>query len=287
MHELYGGKVLVKYFPVSHIYKVSEDGGKTWESKPGVTTIGGIKDKSMALVSWATELARFHLLDLLAAGKKISDEDVYEACSLHTVKKEEAADLGTRIHAMVEEYVLWKMGKGPAPLMSDDPNVQIGFDAWIDFVESRHKVKFVDSEKLVYSRNHGFVGRTDILAEIDGSFDLLDLKSSNGLYNGVRMQTAAYMEAYMEETLSLPKSKGRAIERRWAIRVAKESEADYKVRMEKKGKSVFEPYQVFEAMNLDEDRDHFEDDFGAFLNAKGLYQWDKATDFYLLARAKK
>lgn len=274
---LYNGKVSIKFFPDSHQYWVN---GKRIT---GTTTFLGIKDKSTALVSWATELCADHLLSILENGGKITHSDIFEAQDMHRKKKEEAADLGTKIHDWCEQYIKAKLKiKGyDMPDMPEDQSIQIGVNAFLDW-EKEHKVKFVSSERVVYSRKNNYIGKMDIEALVDGDLCLVDLKSSNGLYNTVRMQTAAYLKADEEE------SKKKYIGR-WAIRLAKETEEEYVTKIEKKqqkdiakGKEPrkIEPYQVFEAKYFDQNKGELEYDFEAFLAAMTLYKWDKETDFF-------
>lgn len=275
---LYGGKINIKFFPDSHSYWI--DGKR----KTGVTTLIGIKDKSTALVSWATELCADHLISILDSGKKISEADVLEAQVLHTKKKEEASDIGTKIHDWCEHYIKAKLKeKGYSiPDMPEETSVQIGINAFLDW-EKEHNVKFISSERIVYSKKYDYLGKMDIEAKVDGKVCLVDLKSSSGLYNTVRLQTSAYARADEEER------KKKVYEGRWAIRLAKETEEEYDARMEKKNakriKNGKEPvdygeYKVFEAMYLDDTKGMIEDDFEAFLSAMTLHRWDKRTDFF-------
>ena len=276
--SLYKGAVKGKFYPESHRYYVN---GKP---KTGVTTYIGIKDKSRALVIWATELAEEVLLSAISGKKPITEELVIEACGLHEVRKQEAADTGSKIHDWAEQYIRHKLkekGFEQLPEMPDGPAVQIGVMAFLDW-EKEHKVKFLSSERVVYSKKHDFIGKMDIEAKIDGDLCMVDLKSSNGLYNSVNMQTAAYAKADEEES-------GREYVGRWAIRLAKESETDYLKRMEKKNQKrvrkgkepiEFPPYQVFEAKYLDPQQGLIERDYKAFLAAKHLFEWDKETDYF-------
>lgn len=276
--ELYNGKVSIRFFPKSHQY---------WMNgirKTGATTIIGIMDKSMALVPWATELASDFLVTKIKSGTAVTIDDVYEAEVLHTVRKQEAADTGTKIHDWCERYIRHKLKeRGYAkPDMPEESSVVIGVMAFLDW-EKEHKVKFISSERIIYSKKHDFMGKMDIEATVDGDLCLIDLKSSNSLYNSVRMQTAAYVKADEEE-------RGKKVYTgRWAIRLSKETEAEYMARMAKKqekdvrkGKEPrkIAPYQVFEAMYLDKTKGDIENDFEGFLAALTLFRWNKETDFF-------
>jgi hypothetical protein len=275
---LYKKTVAVRFFPDSHIYMVN---GKR---KTGVTTYLSILDKSRPLVIWATELAEDYLLDKLKGGPVlISEKEIYTACSLHAVKKEEAANIGTEIHDWAERYIRHKLKEKGAtmPEMPERKEVQIGAMAFLDW-EKEHKVKFVSTERVVYSKKHDFIGKMDIEAIVDGDLVLVDLKSSNGLYNSVCMQTAAYVKADEEES-------GRDYKGRWAIRLSKETESEYLEKWAKKnakreslGKDPIDvpPYQVFEAKYLDDGGSNIDRDYKAFLSAMHLFNWNKLTDFF-------
>lgn len=281
---MYGGKIRGKFLgptedkPNRHMYFIE---GKR---KTGVTTALGIKDKSAALMSWLRDETIKASMPLFDAHKYISMEQLVKClyANEQTVKK--AADLGSEIHAWIESYINHKTkvkGFEAMPEMPENPAVQQGaasFLAW----EAEHKVKFLWSERVVYSKKHDYIGTADFAAKVDGEMCLCDIKSGNGMYNSVRAQTAAYAMAVTEET----KEK---FEGRWAIRVAKETEEEYEKRMELKdtirgflGKDPAprEPYQLFEAVYLDNEKTSMTEDFEAFLSHWNLYKWDAKTDFW-------
>ena len=267
--DLYKGKCKVRFYPNSHRYTVN--GKPTGGS---VTSIISVFDKSGALVNWATELYREFLLGIGVGN--ITEEHIYEGCELHAVKKKEAADFGSKIHEFIEKYL-----KNENPEMPEDKEVQIGVNAFLDWIKD-NKVVFKSSERAVYSRKYDFIGKMDAEAKVNGKLCLLDFKSSNGLYNTMNMQTAAYVMADQEES-------DRKYHGRWLIRLAKETEKEYNARMEKKnlirqrkGKEPidFPPYQVFETKFLDDTAGNLERDYEAFLACKKLKDFDNATGFY-------
>lgn len=266
--ELYKGKVKGKFYPNSHAYYI--DGKR----KTGVTTYLGIVDKSRPLVIWATELYRDFLLECIDNG--ITEDHIYKGCTLHEERKQEAATIGDKVHGWIEQYI-----NGEKPEMPEGKEAQIGVNAFLDW-EAENKVKFLSSERVIYSKKHDYIGKMDIEAKVNGKLCLIDIKTSNGLYNTYGMQTAAYVKADEEESK-------RKYTGRWLIRLAKETESEYLDRMQRKnlnrvrnGKIEidFPPYQVFEAKYLDEEKGNLERDFKAFINAKELYEWNKETDFF-------
>jgi len=269
--DLYKGKCKVKFYPNSHRYKVNEKA-----TSGSVTGIIGMYDKSGALLPWATELSVNYLRDKFLEKKELFEEDFLEAEEQHTKKKVEASNIGTEVHDWIEAYI-----KDEKPAMPESKEAQIGVSAFLDWV-AENKVKFISSERAVYSRKHDYIGKMDIEAKVNGKLSLIDIKTSNGIYNTYNMQTAAYVKADEEE-------RGIKYKGRWIIRLAKETEKEYNARMakknlnrERKGKDPIDypPYQVFETKFLDETAGNLERDFEAFLACKVLYKFEKETGFY-------
>lgn len=272
--ELYKGKIKGKFLGPTleklnrHLYYIE---GKR---KTGVTTYLGIKDKSPGLVSWATEVYLNHLMECLPRG--ITEEDIIVGWTKHQEVKRKAAAVGDEVHHWVEAYI-----NGDKPEMPEAREAQIGVNSFLDW-EAANKVKFVSSERVVYSRKHDYIGKMDIEAKVNGKLCLLDIKTSNGMYNEFYMQTAAYVMADQEESK-------RKYHGRWIIRLAKETEKEYVARMELKNKNRmlrgkdsfnYPEYQVFEPKFLDDDKGNMARDFKGFLAAKALFEFDKATGFW-------
>ena len=272
--KLYGGKVKGKFLgptedkPNRHMYYI--DGVR----KTGVTTYCGIKDKSVGLVSWATEVYLNYLMECLPRG--ITEADIIVGWTKHQEHKVKAAAVGDEVHKWVEAYI-----GGLKPEMPEQREAQIGVTAFLEWEEA-NKVKFISSERVVYSKKHDYIGKMDIEAKVNGKLCLLDIKTSNGIYNEMYMQTAAYVMADQEESK-------RKYAGRWLIRLSKETEKEYVKRMELKNKNRvlrgkdpynFPEYRVFEPKFLDEEPGNLKRDFAGFLAAKSLFEFDKQTGFW-------
>lgn len=278
---LYKNKVNIRFFPDSHIYMV--DGKR----KTGVTTYIGIVDKSRALMSWKGNRIVDFLLEKLSEGK-VTEEMICVPSNIDEVEKEAASVVGKSMHEWAEKYIHHLMGKGDIPDMPDVKAVQVGVNAFLDWANSI-KLKPISSERVVYSKKHDYIGTLDFEAKVNNQLCLIDFKSSNGLYNTVGLQTAAYLRADEEES-------GKKYKGRWAVRLSKFDESEYYIKEEKKKKikkltcqytgkefNDYEipTYQAFEAKYLDEDLGNLERDFEGFIHAKALFEWNKKTDFYL------
>ncbi len=290
--KLYNGTIEIKFYgptkdkPNRHMYYV------VGKRKSGDTGFINIKDKSRPLGIWQQQMTADFLLALIEQGVKIDEDKAVEACIQHELFKEEAADIGKEIHEWCERFIrheLKEKGFEKLPTIPDFPEAVNGVNAFMQW-RDQHKVKFISTERLIFSKKHDYVGTMDFEAVIDGRHCLGDFKSSNGLYNSVRMQTAAYAMADMEER----GKKFKGYDGRWAVRLSKYSEKEY-LKKEKRKQQIKEtiarikgttasefmkPYQIFEAQFLDKDDGMMKKDFDAFLNCKGLTEWDKETDAF-------
>ncbi len=289
--ELYNGEVIVRFHEKSHMYYVSKDGGEKFVRKGGVTGIISVLDKSKPLGIWQQGMTLDFLLDTLAQGTIIDTEKAVESVIQHELFLKESQDIGHEIHAWCEFYIrhqLKQKGYEKMPQIPDFPEAIRGvnsFMAWID----EHNVKFLSTERVIYSMKHDYIGQMDFEAVIDGKHCMGDFKSSNGLYPTVRLQTAAYAMADMEES-------GKSYDGRFALRLSKYSEEEY-IKRELRKKEVkaaiarfkgspvstypIKPYKVFEDAYLDDKPGFMLRDFKAFNECKKLTAWQRETDPFL------
>lgn len=267
--EIYGGSIKIK-LAGEHIYYIAKkeiDGkwGK-WERNTGVTTIGGIKDKSGPLKYWVAKVMARFLHEILEE-RGITKYDIDEAKKIHTQRLKEAGGVGSKIHDWCEAFA-----KGENPAMPEEKNVIIGVNGFLDWLNGS-KAKITESEAIVYSKKHDFSGKVDAIAMIKGKRYLIDYKTGTGLYNDVLLQTAAYAGAYEEMT-------GNKIHGRWAIRIEKRDEDEFRADMDEKGNPNIE-YAPFEAVYLDDNKKQMKEDYKVFLSFLNGFKWNKKTgDFF-------
>ena len=290
--KLYGGKVEHTITP-GHWHMVAKNGQKAVR-KTGVTTYLGIMDKSTPLGKWQQGMTLDFLLDVIAKGHKFDEDKAIEAVIQHELYKEEAADIGHEIHDWCERYIrhqLKQKGYEKMPPIPDYPEAVTGVNSFLAWIEE-HKVKWLSTERAIYSMRYDYSGILDFEAIIDGAHCLGDFKSSNGLYNSVRMQTAAYAKADEEER----GQKFKGYDGRYALRLAKYTEKEYVKRETRKAQVKqaiarfkgqepkdypIKPYQVFEAVFLDREDGFMDRDYKAFLGCKALTEWNKETDPFI------
>ena len=157
---------------------------------PSVTTILDILDKSSALMGWAVKCTGKYIID-----NYNPESDITELVA--TAKKEyrnvsdEAKDIGSEIHNIIEQYI--KSGRDAVGDMRDEvENAFIAFLEWEEmFID-----KWIESEKNVFDPDICYAGTMDAIAQFkDGRIVAIDFKSSKGFYDGYDMQIAAYRAA--------------------------------------------------------------------------------------------
>jgi hypothetical protein len=201
--SLYGGEVLIDFYPDSHRYKLQ--GRKDYLIS--VTTCTGVIDKSRFLIPWAVGLTGTFLRQYFENAKvnQFTSEEllpvIEEALKQHQVKKEEAASIGTLVHDWAEKFGVATVQGLDLPEIPEeaDEKVHAGINAFLDWFNS-HEIKFVDAERLLFSKRYEYAGLTDAIAIIDGRKTLIDYKTGKGIYNEFYYQIAAYWHAYEEET---------------------------------------------------------------------------------------
>lgn len=192
--ELYNGEVIIEFLDdYFHTYRLEG----TKNRLTSVTSITGQLDKSAPLMFWAVNLSRDFLLEFLRDGvayeKSQLEPVIVEASKQHTIKKETAATIGDIVHDFALAY-----SKGEAKIKDAPQEALNGINGFLDFVKSRD-TKFKEAERIIYSREYEYVGRTDVLAELDGRLTIIDYKTANGIYLEMLLQLCLYWFAYEEE----------------------------------------------------------------------------------------
>jgi CRISPR/Cas system-associated exonuclease Cas4 (RecB family) len=197
--KLYNGKVELKFMTDGadkHEY-YDERGKRLY----GTTYYTGIIDKSAALMGWVAKLMGQYLCDRMAEGAKITEGIINLAKREYRKAQREEADRGKEIHKWISEWIA-----GNKPEMPEDEKVVNGITAFLKF-QSENKVKWIESERLVYSKKLKVPGTLDAIGMIGKDLVLFDFKSSkpssvspDGIYPEHAIQTGGYQLQYEEET---------------------------------------------------------------------------------------
>ncbi len=184
-----------------HLHELLVDG--EWKPLTGCTTILSIIAKP-ALIQWSANTAVEYIknkidevtynVDIWNYRPKMEEalpRILLEAKTAHVRKKEEAGQKGTDVHAEVEIIVadVIKRNNGVIAegLRHHNPQVQ-------DFINwaTDYKVKFLESEKTLYSKSLFLGGIVDLVCEIDGEIYIADIKTGSGIYPEHFAQMAGY-----------------------------------------------------------------------------------------------
>lgn len=216
----------------------------------GVTTILNSIAKPN-LIQWATDLAADYLFEIFTKTGLINKENVDAAKLQHTMKKESAADIGTRVHDACEQF----LKKGILPdfeLDSIEDKCFKNFKEWWGTDK-----RLIESEMRLYNLDYWFAGTCDFIYEQGGNIYVGDIKTSSAkrdwkskeekydLWDRTyHAQTAAYQYAF--EKLTGKKVHGRII-----VRIGKDGSF-----------STHESYA-------------FEQDFAVFIAALTIHRYNK------------
>ena len=180
-YELYGGKVKLSYWPVSHKYVIDND------RKIGVTTVTGIINKE-ALMLWPLGEAITYLKSSVSdrANTTFTPEGfsvlIDNASKAYLTKQLRGTDAGTRAHDYLERWLRYVNGETKSieetlvitPLStfgedtssdeyiraSDENNLCKAVDEFKQWYRD-NDVEMLEVEKIIYSVKYDYCGRFD------------------------------------------------------------------------------------------------------------------------------
>lgn len=106
--------------------------------------------------------------------------------------KDDAADLGTRAHALIDDIIHER--ELPKEISPDILPAIEAFRLWW----KNSGIELVMGDTKVASLLHQYGGSLDALGRREGKFIILDWKTSNGIYSEYALQVAAYAQAFFE-----------------------------------------------------------------------------------------
>lgn len=170
----------------------------TLDGKPltGCTTVLSVVAKP-ALISWAANKAVDYILNnVVVRGPEttiVKTVALEEARKAHIRLKEKAGTWGTELHAWIEKYVMARiLGSNETIIDPEEDGAmsfsKLHFTTWVN----SNKVKFLESEKNIYSEKMWIGGICDIVCEIDGKIWIADVKTGSGIYPEHFWQMAGY-----------------------------------------------------------------------------------------------
>ena len=160
----------------------------------GVTTILNVVSKPF-LIPWAANMTAGFLKSKLNEIKELDQEQweelLNEARKAHTKRKEKAGSYGTKTHEAISDLIssaILNCEGYIKDITSEEKSIQNFIDWAI-----KNKVKFLASERNVWSKKMFVGGICDIVCIIDGKRWVADIKTSkSGIYEENFWQTSAY-----------------------------------------------------------------------------------------------
>lgn len=251
------------------------------EDYVSVTTVTSCLSKGEALMNWAGKLNRERVCEEAAnlyasvcqsgaqmppAWFRSSLWAQVERRTFHLEASKAAADIGTVAHARCEWVVQKRLGRsvGGDPIdacsLTDEDKdralwASLAFEDW---VKDNH-VEPVATELVVAHRQHRYAGTLDLLARVNGDVSVIDLKTSSGLYDEMKIQVAAYLNAYNAE---MEMAGGFYSDQDTNSHLL--ATRAYLVRLPKK--TTDPDFEAVEVLNLDEH-------FAAFLALRRVWEW--------------
>jgi hypothetical protein len=184
-----------------HLHELCVNG--EWKPLTGCTTILKVLAKP-ALIQWSANMAVQYIDDefckisvdyetpakFLKALETEWPRILLEAKSAHRKRKEKAGDWGTKLHEEVERFINNRiLTDGRAKDITKYEDKIKDFITWTN----ANKVKFLATEKNVYSEKYFLGGIVDFICEIDGKVWIGDIKTSkSGIYPENFAQCAGY-----------------------------------------------------------------------------------------------
>ena len=191
-YQLYNGEVTLCFNPGRHTYYVNDK----WV--PGVTGAVGVIDRSAPLMWWAVNQSLAYLRGAIKPGVRYDEvalEHVFrEAKTAHRRKSEESIKIGEVVHQWIEAKI-----KGRNSSLPFNEQARKGCQAFSRWARE-NRVQFVRSEAKIYSKKYHYAGTLDVEALVNGKLSIIDIKVSNGIYLGMQLQMAAYLQARTEES---------------------------------------------------------------------------------------
>ncbi len=173
----------------------------------GVTTILGVIAKGDGLTQWSANEAIEFVSKIWKGGvlytKKELPEIFAQAKIAWKTSRDTAGASGMDVHNVIETLVKWAIQANGGYIDIDShENKQID-----NFLKWARGVKFLESEKSVYSKELWIAGTLDIVYEKDGEVYLGDIKTAKSIYPTNYWQMSAY-QFMLQEMGLYPKIKG-------------------------------------------------------------------------------
>jgi hypothetical protein len=251
-------------------YRVSDN--KLLAGVSSVSSLAKSKDSDGWLAQWKVNEAIEYIKENSINKGKIYEKDedlfsVYEVNEItlndskysHKEKGKEATDIGTEIHAILQDYVEQQIERKEANI-GETEITKLFFEDFITW-EAENEVTWLASELLVGDLENDVAGRLDGLAMVNGKLTLIDFKAANNIPSYYFIQLAGY-------ALCL-KAMGIEVEDRIIIRLPKTPKRKVWVEGEPKGKYI----TIDNKIEFIQPKTNWNFDQECFIHAREMYKW--------------
>lgn len=149
------------------------------------------------LALWGSDRACKYIKENLLDDVPYSKQDILEllpnAKLAHQTESKVATDYGSDVHHWLEMYIKNK----PREPFKEGSAKRKTVDNILDWA-TENNVKFLEAEKLLYSKEDNLAGMTDCVIELDGKIMIGDFKTSRQISESYYLQLAFYAKAYEE-----------------------------------------------------------------------------------------
>lgn len=166
---------------------------KSRKKVPSVTAITGLINKPL-LIPWACKMMGNYIYD------NTQDKESYNKMEINSLIRlgkraykditEESTTTGTLTHEAIEGYLLFKK----KPEIKKHPEIINPFKAFLKWKKTV-ELEVIDIERQVYfDGEFGYNGIADMICNLNGKRYILDLKTSNHIFDEYAYQLAAYRQ---------------------------------------------------------------------------------------------
>jgi len=174
-----------------HLHQIEING--EWKDLTGCTTVLSVIAKP-ALISWAANMVVKYIIEnapFTKEGYLIDESLLEEARKAHTKRKEKAGGYGKETHKKIEEIITDAIKNNNGLIQSIETNEK-SIKNFIDWA-IKNKVKFLESEKNIFSEKLFIGGIVDFVCEIEEQIWIGDIKTSgSGIWPDNFWQCAGY-----------------------------------------------------------------------------------------------
>lgn len=216
--SIFNGRVVCLFNEAKHTYsvRIPELGVNKGQWLPSVTGVLNVLSKD-ALIPWAVGQAKEYAekrVHEVSAGREslpiVEIENVLAEAQECWRDLSKATSIGSISHRFLHAELEYRAGvRTERPKMTVEPDLvlapeftqemldaaNLSVTAGLEYLDSNH-VEPLYFERILFSPEHSYIGRCDLIAKVNGVLSIVDFKTSKNLYEEYFLQLAAYQAAF-------------------------------------------------------------------------------------------